>query len=313
MDGIASTGVVPTVPEAVRRVLRCPVCSGELKGGSPLECAGCRRSYPVLDGTPSLLPDDAGEHKAKQAEFFDSDAPPEWEVVRPHGAPSWHRWLLEEKFRQGTRAVGSLAGRSVLTVCGGSGMDAEFLARGGAGPVVSSDLSAGAAARVRERSARFGTELIPLIADVERLPLADCSFDLVFVHDGLHHLEDPDVGLREMARVARYAVSVNEPARAGATRIAVRAGASEEYEEAGNRVARMSLDEIAHVLEGAGFDIAQAERYAMFYRHEPGGPSRLFSRPRVRRLAPGAWRAGNSLIGRFGNKLTVQAVRRDAR
>jgi ubiquinone/menaquinone biosynthesis C-methylase UbiE len=175
--------------------------------------------------------------------------------------------------------------------------------------VVSTDISLGAARRAAERGRRFGVPLIPLVADVERLPFADRSFDLVFVHDGLHHLEDPMVGLREMARVARRAVSVNEPARASATRTAVRLGLSVEHEEAGNRVARMSMPEIEEVLRGAGFEIGRAERYAMLYRHEPGGPTRLLSRPSVSGIARGAWRAGNAVIGRFGNKLTVQALR----
>ena len=91
-----------------------------------------------------------------------------------------------------------------------------------------------------ERGRRFNVSLIPVVADVERLPFADDSFDLVFVHDGLHHLEDPMVGLREMARVARRAVSVNEPARR-CDRDGREARASVEHEEAGNRVARMSM------------------------------------------------------------------------
>jgi ubiquinone/menaquinone biosynthesis C-methylase UbiE/uncharacterized protein YbaR (Trm112 family) len=300
-------------------LLRCPVCAGSLDEGVALECMDCGRSYPVVDGVPSLLPDsagttggDPGAHKLQQAEFFDEDASPEWEITRPHGSPAWHGWILEEKFRRGTRWIGDeIRGHSALTVCGGSGMDAEFLARAGARPVVSSDLSGGAAARTRERAARFGIDLLSVIADVEHLPFADRSFDVVFVHDGLHHLEDPATGIREMARVARRAVSVNEPARAGATRAAVQVGLSVEHEEAGNRVARMEIPEVAEVLRSAGFEIAGAERYAMLYRHEPGAPTRLLSRRGLSALGRGGWRAGNALIGRFGNKLTVQAVRRE--
>jgi hypothetical protein len=120
------------------------------------------------------------------------------------------------------------------------------------------------------------------------------------------------VGLREMARVARRAISVNEPARANATRMAVRVRLSVEREEAGNRVARMSVPEIEDVLRQARFEIVRAERYAMLYRHEPGTPTRLLSRPGVSALARGGWRAGNAAIGRFGNKLTVQALRPSA-
>ncbi len=304
--------------DALLPLLRCPVCSGSLEDGSNLECTDCGRSFPLVDGVPSLLPDGgevAGEgpdaHKLRQADFFDEEASPEWEIRRPHGTPALHGFLLEEKFRRGTRWIADeISGRSALIVCGGSGMDAEFLARAGARPVVSSDLSLGAAARAAVRARRFGVELLPVIADVEHLPFADRSFDLVFVHDGLHHLEDPATGIREMSRVARRAVSVNEPARAGATRAAVQVGLSVEHEEAGNRVARLTIGEVAELLRGAGFEIAGAERYAMLYRHEPGMPTRLLSRTCLSRLGREGWRAGNALIGRFGNKLTVQAVRR---
>jgi SAM-dependent methyltransferase len=304
--------------DALLPLLRCPVCSGSLAGGTTLDCTECGRSFPVVDGVPSLLPESARSsegrpdaHKHRQTEFFDEEASPEWEVARPHGSPAWHGWLLEEKFRRGTRWIAEeIRGRSALTVCGGSGMDAEFLARAGAGPVVSSDLSPGAAARAAVRAQRFGVELLPVIADVEHLPFADRSFDLVFVHDGLHHLEDPARGIREMARVARRAVSVNEPARAGATRAAVRVGLSVEHEEAGNRVARLTIGEVADALRVEGFDVAGAERYAMLYRHEPGAPTRLLSRRGLSALGRAGWHAGNAVIGRFGNKLTVQAVRR---
>ncbi len=251
-------------------------------------------------------------HKLGQAAFFDEEASPEWEITRPHAAPAWHRWQLEEKHRRAIDGLGAIAGMSTLVVCGGSGMDAEFLRRQGAEPVVSADISFGAARRSAERGRRFGVSLVPVVADVERLPFADRSFDLVFVHDGLHHLEDPMVGLREMARVARRAVSVNEPARANATRMAVRLGLSVEHEEAGNRVARMSMPQIEDVLREERFEIVRAERYAMLYRHEPGAPTRFISRPAVSALARGGWQAGNAAIGRFGNKLTVQALRPSA-
>ena len=47
----------------------------------------------------------------------------------------------------------------------------------------------------------------------------------------------------------------------------------------------------------------------MLYRHEPGRVSRLFSRRATLPLATGSLRAANGLLGRFGNKLAVVAVR----
>jgi SAM-dependent methyltransferase len=187
-------------------------------------------------------------------------------------------------------------------------MDAEFLARAGA-TVISSDLSLGAAKRAAERARRYGLALEPVVADVERLPFRDQAFDLVYVHDGLHHLERPDAGLAEMARVADRVVSVSEPARAAATAVAVRLGLAQEQEEAGNRVARLTLEEVADELRSHGFRIVEAERYAMRYSHHPGLVVRWLSSAPLFPLACVGLRALNLPIGRFGNKLTVQAMR----
>ena len=233
-------------------------------------------------------------------------------MERPHGAPRLYRFLLAEKFR---RAVGPirphLVGASALTVCGGSGMDAEFLARAGA-TVISSDLSLGAATRAKVRSERYSLEIRSIVADVEHLPFADQSVDLVAVHDGLHHLDDPYAGLSEMARVARRWVVVTEPARASVTRLAIHLGLALETEEAGNRVARMEPSEVAAFLETRGYVVLRAERYAMYYPHHPGAVFDLLSRPRVFPIVRVGWRLANALLGRFGNKMVVLAQRDEA-
>jgi SAM-dependent methyltransferase len=147
------------------------------------------------------------------------------------------------------------------------------------------------------------------VADAERLPFADRSLDIAYVHDGWHHVEYPLVVIRELARVARRAVSVNEPAAAALTKAAVRVGLALEREEAGNQVRRLDLDEVAGTLRAAGLEILVAERYATLYRHEPGPASRLLSRRRLLPLARQAQLVAGGLAGRFGNKLTVQARR----
>jgi SAM-dependent methyltransferase/uncharacterized protein YbaR (Trm112 family) len=304
--------------EFLRPLLRCVACRSELigsNGSAELICRACRSGYPVVDGIPVLLPwapGGLGSHKAGQAAFFDA-ADAGWETVRPAGAPSFYRGLLEHNFEEAVSAIRALLpGATVLTVCGGSGMDAEYLARTGA-RVIASDLSLEAARRARERGRLRDVPLTPLVADVEALPFADRSVDVVFVHDGLHHLEDPLAGLTEMARVARLAVSVNEPAQAVATRLAVRMRLSEDREEAGNRVARVDPDAITSALERAGLDVVRRNRYAMVYRHEPGRVSALLSIPPLRRAANAALTGFNAVLGGIGNKLTVQAVRPDVR
>jgi ubiquinone/menaquinone biosynthesis C-methylase UbiE/uncharacterized protein YbaR (Trm112 family) len=290
----------------------CPECrSGFDWSQRSITCVSCAATFQLLDGIPVLLPQafEATELKRRQAEYFDRDLDPEYEITRPHGAPRLYRWLLEEKFRRSiTGLQPRLRGATVLTACAGSGLDAEFLARAGA-RVIAADISLGASRRTAERARRYFLPIAPVVADVERLPFADSSFDVVYVHDGLHHLERPDVGLAEMARVARQAVCVNEPARATVTRIAVLLGLALEREDAGNRVARLTLTEISDCLAARGFRSVVAERYAMFYRHEPGSAMRLLSTPALLPVAISSFRLANLVAGRLGNKLAVQAVR----
>lgn len=169
--------------------------------------------------------------------------------------------------------------------------------------------SIGAARRVEERARRHGVAIAPVVADVERLPFADQSIDLVYVHDGLDHLADPLTGLVEMARVARQAVCVTEPAQATATAVAVRLGLALEREEAGNRVARLQPGGVRAALEAAGFRVVRAERYAMYYKHAPGRVSRWLSRRAILPVASLGWRLANTILGRFGNKLVVIGTR----
>lgn len=201
-----------------------------------------------------------------------------------------------------------LPGATALTICGGSGVDAEFLARAGA-RVILSDISLGVVLQARERARRYGLDITLVVADAEALPFRDASIDVVYVHDGLHHLERPALGLAEMTRVARRAVSVSEPAAAAATAAAVRLGLAEDEEEAGNRVRRLTLDEISRELSDRGFRPIRPHRYAMYYRHWPGRTMRVLSTRPLLPLAQAGLNALNRVAGRFGNKLTVQAIR----
>ncbi len=256
-----------------------------------------------------MLLGETDEHKLRQVGFFDGETDDEFEVDRPFGSPPLYRWLLEEKFR---RAVTGLerfrAADPALVVCGGSGMDAELLARAGA-RVITSDISLGAARRARARALRRALPVWSIVADVERLPFRDRAVPLVYVHDGLHHLEQPLRGVAEMARVARDAVTVTEPAEAALTKLAVRLGLALAREDAGNVVARLTLASLERALARDGFEVVGSERYAMYYRHEPGRAVRLLSTPLLAPSAGVAWRAANAIAGRFGNKLTVRATR----
>jgi SAM-dependent methyltransferase/uncharacterized protein YbaR (Trm112 family) len=316
--------------------LVCPACRGSLRlGAREYRCQTCEASYPVTEGIAVFVSGDAADHdelghlagktetdhwrhaddraashKSAQAAYFDSHELAEFEIERPNGSPALYNFLLKEKFQRGIAPLGRhLDGWTALAVCGGSGMDAEFLARAGA-TVISSDISLGAAKRSLERARRHALSILPIVADVERLPFRDRSIDLVYVHDGLHHLTDPSVGIDEMVRVARKAVSITEPAQSVATDIAVRVGFALAREESGNLVARLRAGDVAVRLERAGFVVARVERYAMYYRHHPGRVVRALSDRRLLPAVVAAWRLGNAIVGRrIGNKLSVTGVR----
>ncbi len=309
---------------ALRQQVVCSRCRGQLSWHAEWSaCLSCGRRFPIVDEIPVMLDDPAksshdeiehlhgvavGSHAEQQAAFFDGEAE-QFEMKRPHETTRLYEFLLEEKFSRSVTAMrGLLAGRSVLTVCGGSGMDGEFLARLGAF-VFSSDVSLGATRRARARATLFQQPMETIVADAERLPFPDKSIDIVYVHDGLHHLEHPLNGLAEMLRVARLGVSISEPARALVTRAAITFGVAKEFEEAGNRVGRLSLMEVAHCMEAGGFKVVHAGRYGMFYRHRPGLPSHLLSGPLIFPAVAASWKLLNVVLGRFGNKLVVQAIR----
>jgi SAM-dependent methyltransferase len=298
---------------SIESVLVCPECQARPeRRDEAYVCTECGARYLINGGIGLLLNcnhagADRDESTQRQREYFDRDAA--FEVTRPHGLPRLHQWLLAEKFRRSVSELRSvLNGAIVLSVCGGSGMDAEFLARAGA-RVILVDIALGAAKRAKERAERFDLPIFPLVADAVQLPLADRSVDVAYVHDGLHHLERPLAGVAEMCRVARQAISITEPARAVVTAAAVKAGLALEVEEAGNRVERLTLAEIAQELERHGFQVLRGERYAMYYRHRPGPVARWLSAPGAFELTKAGFNGLNLLAGRFGNKLTVQAVR----
>jgi hypothetical protein len=91
--------------------------------------------------------------------------------------------------------------------------------------------------------------------------------------------------------------------------VAVRIGLAENEEEAGNVVRRLQPERVAEVVRSRGFEPLAAERYAVIYRHEAGPIYRLLSRPALSGFALAALGAGDRLLGRVGNKLSVRAVR----
>jgi ubiquinone/menaquinone biosynthesis C-methylase UbiE len=112
-------------------------------------------------------------------------------------------------------------GQAVLEVGRGSGVFLPALAQavGKAGRVVGVDLAEPFFTQAQQRMGSAGLAGVVSVqrADACRLPFADASFDAVHCERVLMHLDDPDLALREMARVLRpggVAVAA-EPDRGG--------------------------------------------------------------------------------------------------
>lgn len=98
-------------------------------------------------------------------------------------------------------------GGSALDVAGGTGDLAVGLAHkvGATGSVVLSDINPAMLARGRDRVIDSGLSATVsyCIADAERLPFPDASFDCVTIGFGLRNVTDKSAALRSMARVLR--------------------------------------------------------------------------------------------------------------
>jgi 2-polyprenyl-3-methyl-5-hydroxy-6-metoxy-1,4-benzoquinol methylase len=251
-------------------------------------------------------------HHAAQQHYYDEATNPEFEIRRPRGCGKIYEYLIEHKFRTGMSVLGlDVTGLTVLEVCCGSGLMTEALARRGA-RVTGTDVSFQALVRARERARRYGFHADFRIAAAEALPFRDRSFDVVAVHDGLHHLEDPFQAIQEMARVANRAVLILEPARAALTGLAVHLGLAEEIEEAGNRVHRLAARDVSDRLREAGFTQVAWRRTLMYYPHEPFAWFRWFDPPPCFGIFRTAFWMTNLALGHWGNKLALGASRNGA-
>jgi len=258
----------------------------------------------------SAVQKDLDKHSKKnQKTYFDNIEDGEFEINRPHGTGRLYSFLLDYKFSRAVKSIPcSLDGKKVLNVCCGSGMDAEFLAKAGA-TVTVLDISEGAVRRANERARRFGFQIVSVVGDVENIPFADKSFDVVFVHDGLHHLSTPYTGIREMARVSNGIVVLIEPAKAMATKLAVKIGFALEHEESGNFVYRFSKTELRELFESLSMTISCFVRYFMYYHHKPTKVYRLFDNPVLFRLAEALFYSINAVVGGLGNKMCCVATK----
>lgn len=145
------------------------------------------------------------------------------------------------------RVIGEpVRARRALDLACGTGYAAIGLAAAGlADEVHASDLSVEMLRRTRDNTRETGADVHLALADAERLPYADGSFDLIVARGALHHVPSPLDALREVRRVLEpggVAVVLAEPTAPGERQVAAVVGAAYRAVATWRRLRRRARD-----------------------------------------------------------------------
>lgn len=108
-------------------------------------------------------------------------------------------------------AIRAANGGSVLEVGTGTGLHARWLLENTPVRYTGIDVSEAMLKIARRRLEPFGDRVSLEVADAQKLPFDDGSFDAAFCSTTLHHLSDPRRGIAELVRVVRpggYAAAI---------------------------------------------------------------------------------------------------------
>jgi SAM-dependent methyltransferase len=190
--------------------LRCVDCGALLAeaADSGTACDVCGRDYPVRDGLLIAQGELTGKNRIA-ADFYNSDR---WQRFRPWeqlflktlgGLPGARMQILRHlglpPLYPPPKRGGIKGGGSLLEVGIGDGENVKLLPRGLR--IAGIDIAERPLAACRDRHA--DRELFLALAEGERIPFADRSFDAVLCVGGFNFFSDPETSLKEMARVTR--------------------------------------------------------------------------------------------------------------
>jgi ubiquinone/menaquinone biosynthesis C-methylase UbiE/uncharacterized protein YbaR (Trm112 family) len=183
-------------------ILRCPSCRGPLeREAQELACPACGILYTMLDGLWDLLPPQSSGLKLSERKHY-TDKIDYYLNMHATWRDSPFYLHYHGSFLENLRQLP--ADSLILEVGCGLGTDGLELLRSGY-RVVETDIAPGQLREARRlhRHSGYGESCDHLLADAERLPFADDSFDGAFMVACLHHLPDPLRSLREIVRVLK--------------------------------------------------------------------------------------------------------------
>ena len=164
--------------------------------------------------SPSLSPEEIRDVNTRYHDVASAHYDSKWgidfgEVGRAQVTAKLHKALGRAPSRH-ARSLEIGAGTGYFTL--------NMLAAGLIGEATCSDISPGMLQTLEDNARRLDLEVHTLLADAERLPFADESFDLVFGHAVLHHIPDLPRAFAEFERVLAPGGTVlfaGEPSRHG--------------------------------------------------------------------------------------------------
>ena len=216
----------PPAQQNAAGLLACPVCGGSVEVGTQRVRCGtpsCRSAFPVVDGIPVMLPDQADRQGGGDAGHAAECPPPSAGAGRYElEKAKWNRRsadLLREglprqapedydRVFRGRSVLAPVhrhldpAGKTVLECGCGTGWTTVLLAQK-AGQVMAFDIAINSVRVLCERVRRLGLDNVSCcVADAEHLPFRGEVFDVVFGNAVLHHVRLP-LAVPETARVMK--------------------------------------------------------------------------------------------------------------
>ena len=199
----------------------------------------------------------------------------------------------------------SVKGLKILSICSGDGPEGEYLYKLGVDVTVT-DISPEAIKAAKRRC----PSLKGVVADSEKLPFKDNSFDLVVVRHGLHHLEHPYKGIHEMSRIGKKGFIFIEAQKNFITKILIKLGLALEYEPSGNFVYRFTRSEVKKLMKKYkinNYKLSTKWSYHIDFFSNRIYP--LFNNKISFGIFTSLFYIFNFFFGYFGNSLVVVAIK----